>query len=589
MNAVLLVDDEYLVRERLKRGVDWAAGGFQVVAEADNGEDALELLETVPIDLAIVDINMPLLDGLEFARRAAVRHPALKVVILTGYGTFEYAKTALRAGARDYLLKPINKQEFEELLRRMSDELREEAEERERRALERRQLEEGRLIRRERWLSRRLQSAAPHDPALFGQYLPALTDGSYIVMLVSPDPPDEDAEAVEDMLVAPVAVDMIEARDTTGDPDAADAPDPAYAPDRTYARDKAEKPKATKTKDKPDMSGADALMDSVWLEAMLGAGLAARGSLEWTWNVDARRLYIIANVAEGGERSLTEALTAGLTASCERTGRTASAGMSGIRTDWAQLSEAAAEAESALDCRSLAGGGRVFVRADTAARSGGAHIPAVRESLLVQLRLGSLAAATAAIDGWLGSCAAPDAPVARLQLLVGEIVAALRVHVSECGLAPGDYLPDALQPQALVRELATPPAIRRWLLGRTALVLAGAAAERKPSPALLVEKAVAYIDGAYADPELGLNEIAAHISVNPSYLSRLFKPATGHSVVEYITLRRMRRAEQLLAEGVRNLTYVSEAAGFADPQYFSKCFKKQYGIPPSRYGGVRHP
>jgi len=526
MNAVLLVDDEYLVRERLKRGVDWAAGGFEVVAEADNGEDALELLETVPIDLAIVDINMPLLDGLEFARRAAVRHPALKVVILTGYGTFEYAKTALRAGARDYLLKPINKQEFEELLRRMAEELREEAEERERRAQERRQLEEGRQIRRERWLARRLQGAAPHDPALFGQYLPALADGSYIVMLVSPDPPEEDAEAAT---------------------------------------------------------------DKAWLDAMLGAGLAERGNLEWTWNADARRLHIIANVAEGEERGLTEALTAGLAACRERTGRTASAGISGIRADWAQLSESAAEGESALDCRSLAGGGRVFVRADTAARSGGAHIPAVRESLLVQLRLGSMAAATAAIDGWLEACAAPDAPIARLQLLVAEIAAALRIHVSECGLAPGDYLPDALQPQALVRELATPPAIRRWLLGRTALVLDAAATGRKPSPALLVEKAVAYIDSAYADPELDLNEIAAHISVNPSYLSRLFKPATGYSVVEYVTLRRMRRAEQLLAEGVRNLTYVSEEAGFSDPQYFSKCFKKQYGIPPSRYGGVRHP
>lgn len=539
MNAVLLVDDEYLVRERLKRGVDWAARGFEVAAEADNGEDALALLETVPIDLAIVDINMPLLDGLEFARRAAVRHPALKVVILTGYGTFDYAKTALRAGARDYLLKPINKREFEELLRRMADELQEEADERERRALERRQLEEGRHIRRERWLARRLQGAAPHDPMQFGQYLPALAEDGYIVLLVSPDPQDE--------------------------------------------------PHAAEISDEPDASGADERADGEWIEAVLGAGLADRGQLEWMWSADGRRLYVLANVAESGERGLTAALAAGLAACRERTGRAASAGVSGIRTDWAQLSEAAAEAEAALDCRSLAGGGRVFFRADTAARSGGAHMPAVRESLLVQLRLGSMAAATAAIDGWLAACAAPDAPIARLQLLVGEIVAALRVHVSACGLAPGDYVPDALQPQALVRELATPPAIRRWLLGRTALVLDAAAAERKPSPALLVEKAVAYIDGAYADPELGLNEIAAHISVNPSYLSRLFKPATGYSVVEYVTLRRMRRAEQLLAEGVRNLTYVSEAAGFADPQYFSKCFKKQYGIPPSRYGGVRRP
>lgn len=537
MRQVLLVDDEYLVRERLKRGVDWAAAGFEVAAEAENGEDAIALLATARFDLAIVDINMPLLDGLAFAQLASVRHPTLKIVILTGYGTFEYAKAALRAGARDYLLKPIDKREFEDLLKRMAGELREADADRESRERERRQAEESRSLRREKWIMRRLQGMEPHEREQASLYLPALDDGNYAVIVVALDH-DGDEESAG----------------TAG------IPEPA------------------------GREGADA-----WREALLGAGLSRMPGLEWAGGADGRTVYIVANVPNDGGRALTEALNDGLAACLAHAGKAASAGISRIRADWRELAEAAAEAAAALDCRSLAGGGRSFGWPDVASRSGSANLPSVRESLLVQLRLGSGDAARAAIDGWLASCAAPDAPIARLHLLVVEIAAALRIHASDCGLAAGELLPETLLPQMLVRELATPARIRRWLLDRTSLVLDAAAASRKTSPALLAEEAAAYIDSAYADPELDLGRIAARISVHPSYLSRLFKPATGYSVVEYLTMRRLRRAEQLLADGVRNLAYVSEAVGFADPQYFSKCFKKEYGIPPSQYGGVRRP
>lgn len=68
MIKVLIIDDEYLVRERLKIAVEWGEIGYEIAGEAANGEDALMMLEHIPAQLAIVDINMPIIDGLAFVK-----------------------------------------------------------------------------------------------------------------------------------------------------------------------------------------------------------------------------------------------------------------------------------------------------------------------------------------------------------------------------------------------------------------------------------------------------------------------------------------------------------------------------------------
>jgi YesN/AraC family two-component response regulator len=116
MFKVAVIDDEYLVRERIKYALDWSYYGFELCWEASNGEDALDLMEKTCPDLALVDINMPIMDGLEFADKAASRYPNMRVVILTGYGSFDYAKKAIHAGVNEYLLKPLDSNELAETL-----------------------------------------------------------------------------------------------------------------------------------------------------------------------------------------------------------------------------------------------------------------------------------------------------------------------------------------------------------------------------------------------------------------------------------------------------------------------------------------
>jgi two-component system response regulator YesN len=117
MLDVILVDDEPAVLRRLKTIVPWETLGWRVVATAGDGEDGLAAIEEHSPDLVITDIRMPVLDGLELADRAsALDHPP-EIVFLTGYGEFELVRRALRMGAVDYLLKPVDADKLREALR----------------------------------------------------------------------------------------------------------------------------------------------------------------------------------------------------------------------------------------------------------------------------------------------------------------------------------------------------------------------------------------------------------------------------------------------------------------------------------------
>lgn len=100
----------------------------------------------------------------------------------------------------------------------------------------------------------------------------------------------------------------------------------------------------------------------------------------------------------------------------------------------------------------------------------------------------------------------------------------------------------------------------------------------------IVYLAKAYIEEHYDSEDLSLKEIAATVFATPAYVSSLFKKETGNSITEYITICRMRTAAELLQqEHELSLTAVSERVGYTDPYYFSRCFKKYYGITPSKF------
>ena len=89
---VLLVDDEEDIREGISRKMDWLGLGFSLVGEAANGQDALELAESLRPDVILTDIKMPFMDGLTLGRHVTERFPGVKLVFFSGFDDFEYAQ-----------------------------------------------------------------------------------------------------------------------------------------------------------------------------------------------------------------------------------------------------------------------------------------------------------------------------------------------------------------------------------------------------------------------------------------------------------------------------------------------------------------
>nr|WP_326183719.1 response regulator [uncultured Oscillibacter sp.] len=121
MLKVLIADDEELIRQLLKRLIDWESLGLEIVAEASNGFEAFDLLVEYTPDIAIVDIRMPGFDGLTLVRKTLELNINVRFILVSGYKQFEYAHEALTMGIQDYLLKPIRKEELIQNLTHVRD------------------------------------------------------------------------------------------------------------------------------------------------------------------------------------------------------------------------------------------------------------------------------------------------------------------------------------------------------------------------------------------------------------------------------------------------------------------------------------
>ena len=119
MFSVIIADDEPWAIFGLTKLIDWESQGFSIAATAQDGIEALELIERLKPDLLISDIRMPGLDGLEVVRKLREASPSTAVILVTGYSDFSYAQEAIRHGVFDYLVKQVKKSELIAALERV--------------------------------------------------------------------------------------------------------------------------------------------------------------------------------------------------------------------------------------------------------------------------------------------------------------------------------------------------------------------------------------------------------------------------------------------------------------------------------------
>ena len=118
MLKVFLAEDEIVMREGIKNNIDWQGEGFEFVGDAGDGELAYPIIQKTRPDILITDIKMPFMDGLELSRLVKHELPETKIIFLSGYDEFQYAKEAIDIGITDYLVKPVETERLSQAISR---------------------------------------------------------------------------------------------------------------------------------------------------------------------------------------------------------------------------------------------------------------------------------------------------------------------------------------------------------------------------------------------------------------------------------------------------------------------------------------
>lgn len=118
---LIIVEDEKIIRESLQK-LDWQSIQIEVVETFNNGKSAIEYVRNYPVDFALVDVRMPVMDGVEFARIVKEECLNIEIVCQSGYSDYSYLRECMQHGVRDYLLKPTDKQELFRIMSKLVQE-----------------------------------------------------------------------------------------------------------------------------------------------------------------------------------------------------------------------------------------------------------------------------------------------------------------------------------------------------------------------------------------------------------------------------------------------------------------------------------
>ena len=123
MFSFLVVEDEDMIRNKILNNINWKENGFNNVFSASNGIEALEIVDRTNIDIIITDIQMPEMSGIELIRKIKQRTKRVKVIIITAYAEFEYAKESIKLNVDDFILKPFRSKDLLEIVKKIVEEI----------------------------------------------------------------------------------------------------------------------------------------------------------------------------------------------------------------------------------------------------------------------------------------------------------------------------------------------------------------------------------------------------------------------------------------------------------------------------------
>lgn len=516
---VLLVDDEEDIREGISRKMDWLGLGFSLVGEAANGQDALELAESLRPDVILTDIKMPFMDGLELCRILTDRLPAARFVVFSGFDAFEYAKQAIQMNVVEYILKPINADELSAVLRRLKDQL-------DRERAERRNVE---LLR-----------------SRYTENLPVLRELFYANLLDGHIEPGTERERA-----ARLDIDLQGEEWAVG---------LAYiGSDRRDALSTLSVQKLLEESLTADRCRLTLYND--WVAVIV--------SLTESFTIY-DLIRVLDRVCTLAASYLGLTLTVGVGAPCKE--------LSGMARSAAEA-RTALEYRSMVGRGQVIyigdlepDGGQVltFEEAD-------------ERTLTAAVRLGSEQEVRDAAAALAGKIREANPSAGQYNLFLMELVTHLMKMTRRSGVGVEEVFGTGFSLPIQDSALPSLEELEGWCAERYLRLWTLIRRRQTDSAGQMVETAKEYIRQHYAESDLSVEKLCAYLHLSSTYFSTLFKRETGTSFTAYVTTVRMEAAAEAIRGTEEKTYLIAQRCGYEDPNYFSYVFKRHFGVTPTKY------
>jgi two-component system response regulator YesN len=519
MYKIFFVEDEIVTREGIRDNVNWNGHGFEFCGEANDGEMALQHLQSAKPDLIITDIKMPFMDGLQLCKIVKERMPGVKIVILSGHDEFEYAQQAIKLGVTEYLLKPVTVQDMHALLKKIVVQLdREKAEQAKLRKLQE-QIEENQAVLRERFLLKLIVGAVSSTEAV-----------------------EKSQELGLDLIARYYLVSILKAE----------------LIDRSEQFDYDEYQQVLNTitssiENNPDVF----LLKKDWDEFVL---FMKGNTLEY---LEEERDILLEHITSEIKKTRYH-LTIGNGSPKNRTSLI-----------YKSFVEALVNVQENVNKDKIASnlevGKAELIKVDRSAvenylRSG------VKEGFDEFFNTFIRPLGESALKSYL----------IKNYILIDVILATAK-FINELGGDIDQAVSEINSIESVLMNINTIEQLREQLytILVSALVFRDNLAIHQYAG--ISRQAKDYIEKHYTDPELSLNQVATHVNLSPSYFSVVFSQEVSQTFKEYLTEIRIKKAKELLRTTNLKSAEIPFRIGYSDPHYFSYVFKKKTGLSPTEF------
>ena len=536
--SIILVDDEEEVRKSIIKQIDWESAGFQVVGDAENGEDALEKIEVLEPDVVLTDIRMPYMDGLTLAEKIRQRYPSTKVVIFSGYDDFEYAQKAIKLNVTEYILKPVNVEELTSILKRIKSNLDEEIEEKRNVSRLRENYRKSLPIIREQYFNDMVHRRLADDliESKLREYdIPITGARKWIIAAIDVEKSDDRSKKTlslhEEEELIPISVMQI-VREKL----------------KSYCR-------------------------FSLFQSTAEAGMVVIAALDDD-NTTTGLIDVLGDICKETKRILEVPVTIGIGHSV---------------TGLSKIAGSYQSAVEALGYKAVVGSGiTIYINDMEPVGSGKLEFDNSDESDFISaVKFGpdeKIEAVMVRISGKLESA---RVHYRQQQVYVFGVLNTVIQMIQQYDLNLEEILGGELEYLSVIDKLQKREEFGEWLLKTARKMNQAINQERDMTTRQVIQQAKQYIMDNYQNPDLSVEMICRHLHMSPAYFSTMFKKETGQAYIAYLTEIRLNKAVELLNKTDDKTYVIASKVGYQEQNYFSYVFKKKFGVSPTKFRGAR--